>query len=74
MRSRTHGGGPHHPSSPGADSIDDLALLRHGGLSQVFKRAFDEVDVMVGLARFDLLTLARPTTERRFRILAEPED
>ena len=34
----------------------------------------DEVDVMVGLARFDLLTLTRPATERRLRILAEPED
>jgi hypothetical protein len=34
----------------------------------------DEVDVMVGLARFDLLTLTRPATERRLQVLAEPED
>jgi PAS domain-containing protein len=30
----------------------------------------DEAEVMVGLARFDLLTLTRPATERRLRELA----
>ena len=34
----------------------------------------DEADVMVGLARFDLLTLTGPATERRLGMLAEPED
>ena len=29
---------------------------------------------MVGLARFDLLTLTRPATERRLLTLAEPDD
>jgi hypothetical protein len=31
----------------------------------------DEADVMVGLARFDLLALTRPATERRLGLLAE---
>jgi hypothetical protein len=34
----------------------------------------DEIDVMVGLARFDLLALTRPATERRLRELGEPEN
>jgi len=34
----------------------------------------DEVDVMVGLARFDLLTLTRPATEQRLQVLAGHED
>ena len=34
----------------------------------------DEVDVMVALARFDLLALTRPATEQRLRMLAEPHD
>jgi PAS domain-containing protein len=32
----------------------------------------DEAEVMVGLARFDLLALTRPATERRLRALADP--
>jgi hypothetical protein len=32
------------------------------------------VDVMVVLARFDLLALTRPATEQRLRMLAEPQD
>jgi hypothetical protein len=47
----------------------DEALLNVAALLDV-----DEVDVMVGLARFDLLTLTRPATERRLRMLAGPED
>ena len=50
-------------------SSTDEALINIAALLN-----FDEVDVMVGLARFDLLTLTRPATERRLRILAEPED
>ena len=34
----------------------------------------DEVEVMVGLARFDLLALTRPATERRLNLLSEPLD
>ncbi|MGZ5416779.1 MAG: hypothetical protein ACXWDI_06345 [Nocardioides sp.] len=50
-------------------SSTDEALINIAALLN-----FDEVDVMGGLARFDLLTLTRPATERRLRILAEPED
>lgn len=50
-------------------SSTDEALINIAALLN-----FDEVDVMVCLARFDLLTLTRPATERRLRILAEPED
>ena len=52
----------------GASSTDE-ALINIAALIGV-----DEVDVMVGLARFDLLTLTRPATERRLRMLAAPED
>jgi hypothetical protein len=34
----------------------------------------DEAEVMVGLARFDLLALTRPATERRINVLSEPLD
>ena len=50
-------------------SSTDEALIHIAALLDV-----DEVEVMVGLARFDLLTLTRPATERRLRLLAEPED
>ena len=50
-----------------ASSTDD-ALVRIAALLEV-----DEADVMVGLARFDLLALTQPATERRLAILAEPE-
>lgn len=49
-------------------SSTDEALTHISALLDV-----DEVDVMVGLARFDLLALTRPATERRLRTLAEPE-
>ena len=48
-----------------ADSTDD-ALVAVAQLLGV-----DEVTVMVGLARFDLLALTRPATERRLGLLAE---
>lgn len=50
-------------------SSTDEALVDIAALLDV-----EEVDVMVGLARFDLLALTRPATERRLRMLAEPED
>jgi hypothetical protein len=50
-------------------SSTDEALINIAALFDV-----DEADVMVGLARFDLLALTRPATERRLRMLAEPED
>ena len=50
-------------------SSTDEALVDIAGLLGV-----DEVDVMVGLARFDLLTLTRPATERRLHELVELED
>ncbi len=46
----------------------DEALAKIAALLDV-----DEVEVMVGLARFDLLTLTRPATERRLEMLAETE-
>jgi hypothetical protein len=52
-----------------AASSTDEALVTIAALLHL-----DEVDVMVGLARFDLLALTRPATERRLRMLAEPED
>ena len=48
----------------GASSTDE-ALATIAGLLDV-----DEVDVMIGLARFDLLQMTRPATERRLRMLA----
>lgn len=48
-------------------SSTDEALVSVAALLEV-----DEVDVMVGLAHFDLLTLTRPATERRLRTLADP--
>jgi hypothetical protein len=50
-------------------SSTDEALVNIAALLEV-----DEVDVMVGLARFDLLALTRPATEHRLRRLAEPQD
>lgn len=50
-------------------SSTDQALINIAALLDV-----DEADVMVELARFDLLSLTRPATERRIRALAEPED
>lgn len=50
-------------------SSTDEALTNIAALLHV-----DEAEVMVGLARFDLLTLTRPATKRRLRMLAEPED
>jgi hypothetical protein len=50
-------------------SSTDEALITVAALLGV-----EEVDVMVGLARFDLLSLTRPATERRLGLLAEPED
>jgi hypothetical protein len=47
----------------------DEALARIAALLDA-----DEVEVMVGLARFDLLTLTRPATERRLHMLAETAD
>ena len=52
-----------------AASSTDEALISIAALLDV-----DEVDVMVGLARFDLLTLTRPATERRLQMLTEPKD
>jgi hypothetical protein len=49
-------------------SSTDEALASVAGLLGV-----DEADAMVGLARFDLLALTRPATERRLRTLAEPD-
>lgn len=46
----------------------DEALVRVAALLGV-----DEAEVMVRLARFDLLALTRPATERRLRALADPE-
>ena len=43
----------------------DEALATIAALLEV-----DEVDVMIGLARFDLFTLTRPATDRRRRALA----
>jgi hypothetical protein len=51
----------------GASSTDE-ALIAIAALLGV-----SEADVMVGLARFDLLSLTRPATERRRRVLAEGE-
>lgn len=50
-----------------ADSTDE-ALVRIGALLDV-----DEAEVMVSLARFDLLQLTRPATERRLNELREPQ-
>ena len=50
-------------------SSADEALVNIAALLDV-----DEVDVMVGLARFDLLTLTRPATERRLGMLAESDE
>ena len=50
-------------------SSTDEALIQIAALLDV-----DEVEVMVGLARFDLLALTGPATEQRLRVLAEPED
>ncbi|RYU10061.1 hypothetical protein [Nocardioides iriomotensis] len=50
-------------------SSTDEALVDIAALLDV-----DEVDVMVGLARFDLLALTRPATERRLGLLAELEE
>ena len=47
----------------------DEALVSIGALLGV-----DEAEVMVALARFNLLTLTRPATERRLNELAEPLD
>lgn len=47
----------------------DEALINIAALLNV-----EETDVMVGLARFDLLTLTRPATERRLGQLGEAED
>jgi len=49
-------------------SSTDEALIDIGALLGV-----DEAEVMVRLARFDLLTLTRAATERRLRLLAEPD-
>ncbi|MFI5623964.1 hypothetical protein ACIA03_10890 [Nocardioides sp. NPDC051685] len=46
------------------EALDTIASLLH----------MDEVDVMIGLARFDLLTLTRPATERRRQQLDESLD
>ena len=48
----------------GASSTDE-ALATIAGLLDV-----DEVDVMIGLARLDLLQMTRPATKRRLRMLA----
>jgi len=45
------------------EALDDIAALLE----------VDEVDVVVALTRFDLLSLTRPATERRLRMLGEPE-
>lgn len=50
-------------------SSTDEALIDIAALLDV-----DEVDVMVGLARFDLLTLTRPATERRLQMLTESKE
>lgn len=50
-------------------SSTDEALISIAALLDV-----DEVDVMVGLAHFDLLTLTRPATERRLQMLTESND
>lgn len=50
-------------------SSTDEALTNVAALLDV-----EEVDVMVGLARFDLFTLTRPATERRLQTLAELEN
>lgn len=50
-------------------SSTDEALINIAALLNV-----EETDVMVGLARFDLLTLTRPATERRLGQLAEAAD
>lgn len=49
-------------------SSTDEALIDIGALLGV-----DEAEVMVRLARFDLLALTRAATERRLHLLAEPE-
>jgi hypothetical protein len=49
-------------------SSTDEALVGIGALLGV-----DEAEVMVRLARFDLLTLTSAATERRLHLLAEPE-
>jgi hypothetical protein len=50
-------------------SSTDEALITIAALLDV-----DAVEVMVNLARFDLLTLTRPATELRLRMLVESED
>jgi hypothetical protein len=50
-------------------SSTDEALVDIAALLDV-----DEADVMVGLARFDLLALTRPATERRLGLLDELEE
>ena len=50
-------------------SSTDEALITIAALLDV-----GEVDVMVGLARFDLLALTRPATERRLSLLTESKD
>lgn len=50
-------------------SSTDEALINIAALLNV-----EEADVMVGLARFDLLTLTRPATERRLAQLAQGQD
>ncbi len=49
----------------GASSTDE-ALARIAAVLDV-----DEAEVMTGLARFDLLALTRPATQRRLQMLAE---
>lgn len=51
-----------------ADSTDE-ALVSIAALLGV-----DEVEVLAGLAQFDLLALTRPATERRLTVLSEPLD
>jgi hypothetical protein len=47
----------------GADSIDDMALLRHGGMSRIFDSCLCPVDVGVVPALVHLRT--RPPARRR---------
>ena len=50
---------------PGADSIDDMALLRHGGMGRVFARAYAPSTLGSFLRRSPSATSANSTRSPR---------
>ena len=51
----------------GADSIDDMALLRHGGMGRVFTRSYAPIDARVVPARVHLRARA-PARRGRLQV------